>query len=64
MKVLVIDIAGVISVYFLDLNSKFPKVFSPFNIYFGIGVLGLISGILIYFGMKDIIKMTAWKENM
>ena len=64
MKVLVIDIAGVISVYFLDLNSKFPTVFSPFNIYFGIGVLGLISANLIHFGMLDIIKLVEWKENM
>lgn len=64
MKVLCIDLAGVIGSFFLDLNSRFPVVFSPFNIYFGLGILGLVSAILLHFGMKDIIKMKDWNENM
>ena len=47
MKILNVDLAGVIGSYLLDFNSKYPTVFSPFNLYVGIGILGLVSTVLV-----------------
>ena len=64
MKVICLDLAGVIGSSFLDLNGRFPTIFTPFNIYFGLGILGLISSVLLHIGMKDITLMKEWEENM
>lgn len=64
LRILNIDLAGVIGSLLLDMNSKYSVAFSPFNLYFGIGVLGIVAAALIQLGMKDIIKTKQWQDNM